>query len=332
MTGRQAPGLLGGPRAPPAGVPALAPPAPQPRPALPPLPLWVPSSAGTLPSSHGAKVATCSTKVTTCSACLRPTPTPCSRPHQAVLQLDARRSRLSPRPSEARDPERATPPLLPPPALWNSESWCRRVLEDELPAPGPPRAHTPGRTRERGPPRLAARERDRHRETPRAQTPGRPRTPPTRTRGGAHQLVWVPQDHGLDGNTRDEGACGERTGRDDVAPRGRRRNPVSSRLLRPCWPAAPGGVPTSVLVENGAPAPPAGSRAGASGLPCVGGGNGGTAGSEGLPHPLEEKRKDGNSIPGLKVIRQVRLVHVPSGKIMIWKRKERASGAKRSPA
>lgn len=58
----------------------------------------------------------------------------------------------------------------------------------------------------------------------------------------------------------------------------------------------------------------------------------GTAGSEGLPHPLEEKRKDGNSIPGLKVIRQVRLVHVPSGKIMIWKRKERASGAKRSPA
>lgn len=36
MTGRQAPGLLGGPRAPPAGVPALASPAPQPRPALPP--------------------------------------------------------------------------------------------------------------------------------------------------------------------------------------------------------------------------------------------------------------------------------------------------------
>lgn len=50
---------------------------------------------------------------------------------------------------------------------------------------------------------------------------------------------------------------------------------------------------------------------------------GGPGGCEGLPCAPKETRKQENYTPGLKVIRHVLLVHVPSGKIIIWEWKRK---------
>lgn len=132
-----------------------------------------------------------------------------------------------------------------------------------------------------------------------------PGPPPSQAPGAhAHQLIQVPQNHRLHGNSRDEGTCRDK-GRGAVSPQGQQ---APRPLLTPASHAAPcqasplgrtRSVPRRVpahpcwretLKRKFQPAaPPAGSRRSVSGLKCtLVGPPGGTGGvGEGSP-PLSQ--------------------------------------------
>lgn len=135
-----------------------------------------------------------------------------------------------------------------------------------------------------------------------ALTPSRP---PSQDPGAhAHQLIWVPQNHRLHGNSRDEGACRDK-GRGAVTPRGQRAprtllTPASHAASCQAFPlgrtrSVPRRVPAHLCWREKLKrkfqlaAPPAGSRRSVSGLKCtLVGQPGGTGGvGEGSP-PLSQ--------------------------------------------